>query len=178
MPSEDEEVLGWISQHASTDLNPPRFQSQFAERLFVNVEDPRSCDECDRDMPLDAGGRRYCPLCEMREYITGRLRDSIFGFRVVSVDPVGSHGNSVEVAFVQAASQRLSLNFSSPSHSPDAMSMNFDLVPTDICWKKVSGLECGEPSDPESETGMCAAHKAEVKAKYDVVSSRRSKRPF
>lgn len=46
---------------------------------------------------------------------------------------------------------------------PDQMQVKFDLIPTDICWKKVSGIECGEPSDSESETGMCITHRQEIR---------------
>jgi hypothetical protein len=50
--------------------------------------------------------------------------------------------------------------------SADAMIMRFDLAPTDLCWKKVAGIECGEPSDPDSETGVCAKHRQEYRDRY------------
>lgn len=53
--------------------------------------------------------------------------------------------------------------------SADAMVMRFDLAPTDVCWKKVSGIECGEPSDPDSETGVCAKHRQEIRDRYRKV---------
>lgn len=52
--------------------------------------------------------------------------------------------------------------------SPDSMSMSFDLERTDVCWKNVTGVECGEPSDPESDNGLCSAHLEEVRSKVKM----------
>lgn len=50
-------------------------------------------------------------------------------------------------------------------YSPDAHTKRFDLEATKVCWKKVVGLECGEPSDPDSETGICKRHREEIQNK-------------
>jgi len=50
--------------------------------------------------------------------------------------------------------------------SPDSSTVLFDLEATKICWVKVVGIECGEPSDPESETGQCSTHRAETRAEW------------
>lgn len=49
-----------------------------------------------------------------------------------------------------------------------AASMTFDLETTKVCWVKVVGLECGEDSDSNSETGMCKKHLEENRAKWKI----------
>ncbi len=48
-----------------------------------------------------------------------------------------------------------------------AASMRFELEATPLCWKKVAGIECGEESDPESETGLCPVHFRGIRGRWN-----------
>jgi len=50
--------------------------------------------------------------------------------------------------------------------SPDSHSKSFNLEATKLCWKKITGIECAEPSDPRSETGLCTSHYDEIRESY------------
>lgn len=60
--------------------------------------------------------------------------------------------------------------------SGDSFSMRFDLEHLDACYKKVGGLECGEPTVEGSD--LCQAHHDEIRAKFSSRRSEPKRKPF
>jgi hypothetical protein len=80
-----------------------------------------------------------------------------------------AHRRMEELAYVRGNGNSISwhsYNGISSNNGPDAMSMHFDLAPTELCYVLEHGIECGEDADPDGETGMCKKHRKAIRDKY------------
>ncbi len=121
---------------------PGDFQlSDYFQSGWIRCTLTGNCPDCDGETVSDAAGLRYCAACSLNH----RVRDFIRSLHARTALP--------EARYPVAE----------PT-SPDAMSMRFDLPHLDACYKRVSGLECGDPTVEDSD--LCAKHNAEIRARY------------